>query len=78
MDGFITIEVCDNAGGIGEDIIEKVFDPYFTTKEQEKGTGIGLYMTKEIIKKRFGGDIFAENRDGGACFIIQIPKGEES
>lgn len=56
---FITIT--DNAGGIDEDIIDKVCEPYFTTKHQSKGTGIGLYMTEEIITKHMNGTLLIKN-----------------
>ena len=68
---FITIE--DNALGIPMDIIDKIFDPYFTTKEEGKGTGIGLYMSKIIIESNMNGKITAENRDNGSMFTIKIP-----
>lgn len=77
----IFIEVQDNAGGIDESIIDKVFDPYFTTKHQSSGTGIGLYMSIQIIQMHFKGKITCHNiineyNEKGACFIIQIPKEE--
>ena len=57
----ILIEIKDNAGGVEEDILDKVFEPYFTTKHQYSGTGIGLYMSNQIIKTHLNGDIFMKN-----------------
>ncbi len=71
---FISIE--DSAGGVPKNIIDKVFNPYFTTKEEGKGTGIGLYMSKNILERSFNGSIEVENskNDGGngAKFTIII------
>ena len=57
----ILIEIKDNAGGVEDDILDKVFEPYFTTKHQYSGTGIGLYMSNQIIKTHLNGDIFMKN-----------------
>jgi signal transduction histidine kinase len=65
----LTVE--DNGGGIPAEILPRLFDPYFTTKEQ--GTGIGLYMAKMIIERNMHGVIRAENIDGGARFTLTIP-----
>ena len=72
----VTITIQDNAGGISEEIIDKIFEPYFTTKFKDKGTGIGLSMTCNIIKK-MNGTIRAKNNDNGALFIITLPKYSE-
>jgi len=67
----VVIEIEDNGIGISDDIKERIFEPYFTTKEEGKGTGMGLYMVKEIIE-RMDGTIEAENINNGAKFIIRL------
>jgi signal transduction histidine kinase len=57
----IFIEIKDNAGGVDNDIVEKIFDPYFTTKHQSQGTGIGLYMSQNIIKNILNGHLKVSN-----------------
>lgn len=79
----VLINVIDNAGGIKSDIMTKVFDPYFTTKHQSIGTGIGLYMSKQMVEKHMYGKIWCKNikhklGDSGqlfdcAMFTIEIP-----
>ena len=66
------ILIQDNAGGIKPEILERIFEPYFTTKFQSHGTGIGLYMSKMIIEKSMGGLLVSENRDGGLLTTIKI------
>lgn len=68
---MIEVRVSDNGGGIPNDVLPKIFDPYFTTKD--KGSGIGLYMSKMIIEGSMGGTISAKNVEGGAEILIRIP-----
>lgn len=70
---FVYIEIEDNAGGIKEENLKKVFDIYFTTKHQSQGTGLGLYITYHIIKNFFKGTITAKNARFGANFTIKLP-----
>ena len=65
------IIIKDNGGGIKESILNRIFEPYFTTKEQGKGTGIGLYMSRTILNN-MGADIVAKNWEKGAMFIIDL------
>jgi PAS domain S-box-containing protein len=79
-DNYTYIEIIDNGGGVSEDIIEHIFEPYFTTKHKSLGTGIGLYMSEEIVTKQLDGKIYVYNRaikyDNkeyyGASFKIEI------
>jgi PAS domain S-box-containing protein len=80
-DNILYVEILDNAGGIDEEFLDKVFEPYFTTKHQSQGTGIGLYMSEEIIRNHLNGTIKVKNEtydfDGikykGAKFTIELP-----
>ena len=75
-DKFVIIRVTDNAGGIKEEIMDKIFEPYFTTKHPSLGTGIGLYMLKSIAKNH-GGSAGAKNVKFGAEFEIKLPLKDE-
>jgi PAS domain S-box-containing protein len=68
----IFISIFNNCGNIDENIIERIFEPYFTTKFENQGTGIGLYMTKIIVEKNMGGKIEAINKDDGVEFLIKL------
>ncbi len=68
---IVTIE--DNGGGIPEDILPHIFDEYFTTKDEDKGTGLGLHMSYQIITESLKGKIYVKNTENGAKFFIELP-----
>lgn len=70
--GRSVVLINDNAGGIPEDIIEKIFDPYFTTKGPQDGTGVGLFMSRTIIEKNMQGRLSVRNTADGAEFRIEV------
>lgn len=72
VDGRVVITITDNGGGIPDEIIGRIFEPYFTTKEASRGTGLGLYMCKMIVEKNMGGVLSARNTDGGAEFVMEV------
>ena len=72
-DNMVVITIEDNGGGIPKEIISKIFNPYFTTKHQSQGTGLGLHMCQEIIRKNLHGKLYAKNTNDGAKFYIELP-----
>ena len=66
------LEVSDNAGGIPEDIFDKIFNPYFSTKLDKNGTGLGLYMSQTIVEDHCSGELSARNSEEGAVFKVVI------
>lgn len=70
----VRVVVSDNGEGIDEKIKDKIFTPYFTTKFQSKGTGLGLYMSKMVIEKSMNGTLEVENNEEGCKFIIEIER----
>ena len=72
-DNEIRLQLCDNGGGIAPDILPKIFDPYFSTKNEKNGTGLGLYMCRIIIEEHMKGKLSAYNNQEGACFVITLP-----
>ncbi|CAM2877575.1 PAS/PAC sensor signal transduction histidine kinase [Campylobacter hyointestinalis] len=71
---YSIVKISDNAGGIAEKILDKIFEPYFTTRYKTQGTGIGLYMSKNIIERNMYGFINVKNTDEGALFTIKVLK----
>lgn len=69
---YVTITVSDNGGGIPAEIVDRIFDPYFSTKDQGKGSGVGLYMSKLIIENNMKGCLYAQNLQDGAMFTVEL------
>jgi len=76
-DKLAVIEICDNGVGVEKELLQKLFEPYFTTKSDEKGTGIGLYMSRLIIEGNMGGVIyFKDEVEEGTCVVLEIEEAE--
>ena len=71
---FLAVSIEDNGGGIPETIREKIFEPYFSTKEATKGTGIGLYMSKTIIEESMDGKLHCNVSGDNTTFVIELKK----
>jgi signal transduction histidine kinase len=72
VDDKAVVTISDNAGGVPEEILNRIFDPYFTTKAVDRGTGIGLFMSKTIIENNMNGKLSVRNINGGAEFRIEV------
>ncbi len=70
-DNFIYLRVCDNGGGIEDEIAKKIFEPYFSTKGPHSGNGIGLFMAKKLIEQTSESKIEWKNKEDGVCFKIK-------
>lgn len=73
QDAYCVLDICNNGGHIEPSVMERIFEPYFTTKFETQGTGIGLYMTKTIIEDNMQGKIAVTNTTDGVCFTIALP-----
>ena len=73
LEDSLNITIQDNGGGIDQQIIDRVFEPYFTTKFKDDGTGIGLYMSKMIVEESMCGRLKLENKDSGVLTTIKLP-----
>lgn len=74
---YVYITIGDNGGGIPADVFDRILEPYFTTKSEEMGNGIGLYITQSIIESSLDGELIYENVDDGAQFTIRLPIKED-
>ena len=74
--GWSSLTIADNGGGISSELIDKIFTPYFTTKEHNQGTGIGLYMSKTIIENNVNGKLTVRNTRDGAEFRLEVRDGK--
>ena len=73
-EGSVEIRVADNGNGIPQKVLDKIFQPFFTTKPTGQGTGLGLSLSYDIITKGHGGELRAETKEGeGTTFIVQLP-----
>ncbi|WP_415406500.1 PAS domain-containing protein [Sulfurovum sp. CS9] len=77
-DNTTYLSICDNGGGIDKDKIDRIFEPYYTTKFANEGVGLGLYMGKMLIEDSMQGKLEVKNKNDGACFEIRVPKGVEN
>jgi len=73
QDSSLIFCIEDNAGGVSDTIIDKIFEPYFSTKKKKNGTGLGLYMSMIIVTEHLNGKILVENKNNGATFKVSIP-----
>ncbi len=68
------IKVCDNGGGMSKSVMQKIFEPAFTTKHHSEGTGLGLNMAKKLTQEKLHALLYVKNVDNGVCFTIEFSK----
>ncbi len=73
-EAIVSLQIEDNGGGIGKADIAHIFDPYYTTKHPQLGTGLGLYMAKMLVENSMGGQLSVKNSNGGASFKVELTK----
>jgi signal transduction histidine kinase len=71
-DGKVVVNITDNAGGIPEEIVDRIFEPYFSSKTPGKKTGMGLFMARNVIERQMGGTVSVRNVAQGAQFQIEV------
>jgi signal transduction histidine kinase len=71
-DGHAVVRVIDNGPGVPEEVLPRIFEPFFTTKPKGEGTGLGLGIARQIVKKH-GGDMRCESVPGRTCFEVRLP-----
>ncbi len=74
IENGVLLEISDNGSGIDEEVLPYIFDPYFSTKDEKNGTGLGLYMSKTIVEEHHQGKLEVFNKEPGVCFRIEITK----
>jgi signal transduction histidine kinase len=72
-DDMIRVEICDDGPGIPDDIMDRIFTPFFTTKPFGEGTGLGLDLARRIVVEKHHGDIRVQSRPGDTRFVILLP-----
>ena len=73
---YLFMKICDNAGGMSRSVMQKIFEPDFTTKHHSEGTGLGLFMVKKLLDEKFNAEIIVKNVESGVCFTLTFPRKE--
>ncbi|MBF0487914.1 MAG: HAMP domain-containing histidine kinase, partial [Nitrospirae bacterium] len=73
-DSMAVLRIIDDGGGVPDVLANRIFEPYFTTREQGKGVGVGLYVSKVLVETQMGGRLYFENVENGAAFYVMLPE----